>query len=114
MDVVFATISDNGSGTKYCNSTIRDLSGGNIGEVAIITALQSGSVAIGSLAWGKIIDRFHAKKMMLVISSFFVLLCSIAMYFTNSVYVVYTTSPILGFFMVARNPVMNLLVMESI
>jgi MFS family permease len=88
--------------------------GGDIGEVAIIAALQSGSVAIGSLAWGKIIDRFHAKRPILVISFFFVLLCSIAMYFTNSVYMIYTIAPILGFFMVARNPVTNLLVMESI
>ncbi len=88
--------------------------GGDIGEVAIIAALQSGSVAIGSLAWGKIIDRFHAKRPILIISFFFVLLCSIAMYFTNSVYMIYTIAPILGFFMVARNPVTNLLVMESI
>lgn len=88
--------------------------GGDIGEVAIIAALQSGSVAIGSLAWGKIIDRFHAKRPILVISSFFVLLCSIAIYFTNSIYMIYTIAPILGFFMVAKNPVTNLLVMESI
>ena len=88
--------------------------GGDIGEVAIVAALQSGSVAIGSLAWGKIIDRFHAKRPILVISSFFVLLCSIAMYFSNSVYMIYTIAPILGFFMVAKNPVTSLLVMESI
>ncbi len=88
--------------------------GGDIGEVAIISALQNGSIAIGSLAWGKIIDRFHSKRPILVISFFFVLLCSLGMYFTNSVYILYGLAIILGFFMVAKSPVTQLLVMESV
>ena len=88
--------------------------GGDIGEVAIIAALQSGSVAIGSLAWGRIIDRFHAKRPILVLSFFFVLLCSIGMYLTNSIYILYGLATVLGFFMVARSPVTQLLVMESV
>ena len=88
--------------------------GGNIGEVAIISALQNGSVAIGSLAWGKIIDRFHAKRSILILSSFFVLLCCIGMYFTNSIYILYGLAIILGFFLVAKSPVTQLLVMESV
>jgi MFS family permease len=88
--------------------------GGDIGEVAIISALQSGSVAIGSLVWGKIIDRFHAKRLILVLSFFLVLLCSLAMYFTNSIYILYGLATILGFFMVARSPVTQLIVMESV
>ena len=88
--------------------------GSGIGEVALISALQSGAVAVGSIVWGKVIDRFHATKPILVISSFFVLLCSLGMYFTSSVYILYTIAPILGFFIVARNPVTQLLVMESV
>ena len=88
--------------------------GGDIGEVAIIAALQSGSVAIGSLAWGRIIDRFHAKRPILVLSFFFVLLCSIGMYLTNSIYILYGLATVLGFFLVARSPVTQLLVMESV
>lgn len=88
--------------------------GSGIGEIAIISALQSGAVAVGSIVWGKVIDRFHAIKPILVISSFFVLLCSLGMYFTSSVYILYTIAPILGFFIVARNPVTQLLVMESV
>ncbi len=88
--------------------------GGGIGEVAITSALQSGSIAIGSLAWGKIIDRFHSKRLILVTSSFFVLLCSLGMYFTNSVYILYGLAIVLGFFMVAKSPVTQLLVMESV
>lgn len=88
--------------------------GGGIGEVAIISALQNGAIAIGSLAWGRIIDRFHSKRLILVLSFFFVLLCSIGMYFTNSVYILYGLVTILGFFMVAKSPVTQLLVMESV
>jgi MFS family permease len=88
--------------------------GGNIGEVAIISALQNGAVAIGSLAWGKIIDRFHAKRAILFISSFFVLICSLGMYFTSSIYTLYGLVIVLGFFMVAKSPVTQLLVMESV
>jgi MFS family permease len=88
--------------------------GGNIGEVAIISALQNGAIAIGSLAWGKIIDRFHSKRPILVISFFFVLLCSLGMYLTNSVYILYGLAIVLGFFMVAKSPVTQLLVMESV
>jgi MFS family permease len=36
------------------------------------------------------------------------------MYFTNSVYVLYLLAVVLGFFMVARSPVTQLLVMESV
>ena len=88
--------------------------GGNIGEVAIISALENGAIAIGSLVWGKIIDKFHAKRLILVISSFFVLLCSLGMYLTNSIYILYGLATILGFFIVARSPVTQLLVMESV
>ncbi|MDE1727749.1 MAG: MFS transporter [Thaumarchaeota archaeon] len=88
--------------------------GGDIGEVAIISALQNGSIAIGSLTWGKIIDRFHSKRPILVTSFFFVLLCSLGMYFTNSIYVLYGLATVLGFFMVAKSPVTQLLVMESV
>ena len=88
--------------------------GGNIGEVAIISALQNGAVAIGSLAWGKIMDRFHNKRVILVISSIFVMLCSLGMYFTSSIYILYGLATVLGFFMVAKGPVTQLLVMESV
>ncbi|MDE1813796.1 MAG: MFS transporter [Thaumarchaeota archaeon] len=88
--------------------------GGDIGEVAIISALQNGAIAIGSLTWGKIIDRFHSKRPILVTSFFFVLLCSLGMYFTNSIYILYGLATVLGFFMVAKSPVTQLLVMESV
>lgn len=88
--------------------------GGGIGEVAIIAALQNAAVAIGSIFWGRIIDRFHARRPILLVSFFAVLLCSIWLFFTSSIAMLYAISPILGFFIVGRNPVTQLLVMESV
>jgi MFS family permease len=88
--------------------------GGGIGEVAIISAIQNSALAIGSIFWGKIIDRFHTRRPILLVSFFVVLLCCLAMYFTSSIIILYGIAPILGFFLVARNPVTQLLVMESV
>jgi MFS family permease len=88
--------------------------GGNIGEIAIIVAIQNGASAFGSIFWGKVIDRFHVRRVVLLISFFVVMLCSLMMYFTNSINVLYVISPLLGFFIVGKNPVTQLLVMESI
>ena len=88
--------------------------GGGIGEVAIISALQNATIAAGSIFWGKIIDRFHARRFILLISFFVVFLCSLGIYFTTSIGILYCISPILGFFIVGRNPVTQLLVMESV
>ena len=88
--------------------------GGGIGEVAVIAAIQNGALTIGSIFWGKVIDRFHLRRQILLISFFVVILCSLGMYFTNSIIVLYGIAPILGFFMVARNPITQLLVMESV
>lgn len=88
--------------------------GGNIGEIAIITAMQNGASAFGSIFWGKVIDRFHVRRAVLLVTFFVVMLCSLLMYFTNSINVLYVISPLLGFFIVGKNPVAQLLVMESI
>jgi len=88
--------------------------GGDIGEIAIIVALQNAASAFGSIIWGKIIDRFHIRRAVLLISFFVVMLCSLVMYLTNSINILYVISPLLGFFLVGKNPVTQLLVMESI
>ena len=44
--------------------------GGDISEVALITALHYGAAAFGSLFWGKIIDRFHVRRAVLLVSFF--------------------------------------------
>ncbi len=88
--------------------------GGNIGEIAIIVALQNGTSAFGSIFWGKVIDRFHVRRAVVLSSFFVVMLCSLLMYLTNNINILYLISPLLGFFLVGKNPVTQLLVMESI
>ncbi len=88
--------------------------GGDISEIAIITALQNGASAFGSIFWGKIIDKFHVRRSVLLVSFFAVMLCCLAMYFTKTVNPLFIISPILGFFLVGKNPVTQLMVMESI
>lgn len=87
--------------------------GGNISEVSLVIALHYGAAALGSLIWGKIIDRFHVRRIVLLISFFFVILSSIWLYFTKDLDTIFVISPIVGFFLVGKNPVTHLLVMES-
>lgn len=87
--------------------------GGSINEVSVIAALHYGAAAFGSIFWGKVIDRFHVRRAVLLVSFFVMLLCCIWLYFTKSLDVLFVISPIVGFFVVGRNPVTHLLVMES-
>ena len=87
--------------------------GGDISEVAIIFALYYGASAFGSIFWGKVIDRFHVRRAVLLISLFVILLCCIWLYFTKSLNILFVISPIIGFFIVGKNGVTQLLVMES-
>lgn len=88
--------------------------GGNISEIAIIVAMQNGASTFGSIFWGKVIDRFHVRRAVLLVTFFVVMFCSLMMYFTNSINALYVISPLIGFFIVGKNPVAQLLVMESI
>lgn len=87
--------------------------GGDIGEVSLVIALHYGAAALGSLFWGKIIDRFHVRRIVLLISLFFIVLSSMWLYFTRDLTMIFVISPVIGFFLVGKNPVTHLLVMES-
>jgi MFS family permease len=87
--------------------------GGGINEVAIIVALHYGAAAFGSLFWGKIIDRFHVRRTVLLVSLSVTLLSCVWLYFTKDLGSLLVISPIIGFFIVGKNPVTHLLVMES-
>ncbi len=87
--------------------------GGDIGEVSLVIALHYGAAALGSLFWGKIIDRFHVRRIVLLVSLFFIVLSSIWLYFTRDLTMIFVISPVIGFFLVGKNPVTHLLVMES-
>ncbi len=87
--------------------------GGGISEVALITAMHYGVAALGAIFWGKILDKYHAKKAVLVISFSIVALCSIWLFYTGKIEPIYAISPITGFFLVARSQVTQMLVMET-
>ena len=87
--------------------------GGGINEVAIIVAFHYGAAAFGALFWGKIIDRFHMRRTVLLISLSATLLLCVWLYFTRDLGLLLVISPMIGFFIVGKNPVTHLLVMES-
>ncbi|WP_268542165.1 MFS transporter [Candidatus Nitrosotenuis cloacae] len=87
--------------------------GGGIGEVSIAIALHYGSAALGSIFWGKILDKYHAKKAVLLIAFSMILLCCVWLYYTEKIEPVYAISVLTGLFLVARGPVTQMLVMET-
>lgn len=87
--------------------------GGDINEVSVIVALHYGAAAFGSIFWGKIIDRFYVRRTVLIVSLSVILLCCIWLYFIKSLDVLFIISPLIGFFVVGKNPITHLLVMES-
>ena len=87
--------------------------GGAVGEVSITIAAYYGASAFGSIFWGKVIDRFHIRRGVLLVTLFVILLCCIWLYFTKSISVLFVISSIIGFFTVGKNSVTQLLVMES-
>jgi MFS family permease len=87
--------------------------GGGIGEVSIAIAVHYGAAALGSVFWGKILDKYHAKKAVLVITFSMILISCIWLYYTEKIVPVYLISIMTGFFLVARGPVTQMLVMET-
>lgn len=87
--------------------------GGDVGEVSITIAAYYGASAFGSIFWGKVIDRFHIRRGVLLVTLFVILLCCIWLYFTKSISVLFVISSVIGFFIVGKNSVTQLLVMES-
>jgi len=87
--------------------------GGGIREVSVIVAIHYGAAALGSIFWGRILDKYHAKKSVLILSFSIVLLSCVWLYYTVSIEPIYIISPLAGFFLVARSQVTQMLVMET-
>jgi MFS family permease len=87
--------------------------GGGIHEVSIIIAIHYGAAALSSIFWGKILDRYHAQKAVLAVSFSIIILCCVWLYYTNSIGPIYAISPLAGFFLTARSPITQMLVMET-
>ena len=87
--------------------------GGGISEVSVITATHYGAAALGSIFWGKILDRYHAKKAVLVSAFSVTLLCCVWLFFSTKIDPIYAIAPLSGFFLTARSQVTQMMVMET-
>ncbi len=88
--------------------------GGNVVDVGIVVGLHYALSAIGAIFWGKVIDKYHVKRAILFICFSAITICSILLFFTVDLNAVFIISSIAGFFIIGKNPVTQILVMESV
>ena len=88
--------------------------GGNVVDVGIVVGLHYALSAIGAIFWGKVIDKYHVKSAILFICFAAITICSIVLFFTVDLNAVFIISSIAGFFIIGKNPVTQVLVMESV
>jgi MFS family permease len=88
--------------------------GGNVVDVGIVIGFHYALSAVGAVFWGKVIDRYHVKRAILFICFSAITICSIGLFFTVDLNVVVIISSVAGFFIIGKNPVTQILVMESV
>lgn len=88
--------------------------GGNVVDVGIVVGLHYALSAIGAIFWGKVIDKYHVKRAILFICFSAITICSIGLFFTVDLNTVFIISSVAGFFIIGKNPVTQILVMESV
>ena len=88
--------------------------GGNVVDVGIVIGLHYALSAIGAVFWGKVIDKYHVKRAILFICFSAITICSIGLFFTVDLNLVFIISSVAGFFIIGKNPVTQILVMESV
>lgn len=88
--------------------------GGSVVDVGIVIGLHYALSAIGAVFWGKIIDKFHIKRAILFICFSAITICSMGLFFTDDLNLVFIISSVAGFFIIGKNPVTQVLVMESV
>ncbi len=88
--------------------------GGNVVDVGIVIGLHYALSAIGAVFWGKVIDKYHVKRAILVICFSAITICSIGLFLTVDLNLVFIISSVAGFFIIGKNPVTQVLVMESV
>ena len=88
--------------------------GGSVVDVGIVIGFHYALSAIGAVFWGKVIDKFHVKRTLLIICFSAITICSIGLFFTSDLNIVFVISSVAGFFIIGKNPVTQVLVMESV
>ncbi len=88
--------------------------GGNVVDVGIVVGLHYALSAIGAVFWGKVIDKYHIKRAILFTCFSAITICSIGLFLTVDLNLVFIISSVAGFFIIGKNPVTQVLVMESV
>lgn len=88
--------------------------GGSVIDVGIVVGLHYALSAIGAVFWGKVIDKYHIKRAILFVCFSSITICSIGLFFTSDLGIVFIISSVAGFFIIGKNPVTQVLVMESV
>ncbi|MCE9617695.1 MAG: MFS transporter [Nitrosarchaeum sp.] len=88
--------------------------GGNVVDVGIVIGLHYALSAIGAVFWGKVIDKYHVKRAILFICFSAITICSVGLFLTADLNLVFIISSVAGFFIIGKNPVTQVLVMESV
>lgn len=88
--------------------------GGNVADVGVVVGFHYALSAIGAVFWGKVIDKYHVKRLILFICFSAITICSVGLFFTVDLNLVVVISAIAGFFIIGKNPVTQVLVMESV
>lgn len=86
---------------------------GTVSDVGITIAVQYCCSALGSIFWGKIIDRYHVKRIILLVCFSVITVCSFWIYMIEIIPMIFIASGLVGFFNIGKNPVTHLMVMES-
>jgi len=88
--------------------------GGSVVDVGVVVGMHYGLSAIGAVFWGKVIDKYHIKRAILFVCFLAITICSTGLFFTDNLNIVIIISTIAGFFIIGKNPVTQILVMESV
>lgn len=86
---------------------------GTVADVGIAIAVQYCGSALGAIFWGKIIDTYHVKRIILLTTFSAVTISSLALYLVIDLPTIFVLSAVVGFFIIGKNPITQLMVMET-
>ena len=86
--------------------------GGGVKEVALAIFLSAIASTIGSLLWGKLIDRVRLRTAVIIVGAASISVLAVCTYFASDISVLITISALVGFLTAGVDPVTNIFVME--
>ena len=87
--------------------------GGSVLDVGIAIAFQYAGTAVGSIFWGKIIDLYHQKRLILLTCFGSVSILCLGMFWTSDLFIISIFSGLIGFFIIGKNPITQIMVLET-